>query len=164
MSRSSWLLLPVALFLSGCGGGGSGVSTVPVTGVVTLDGSPLPGATVSFSPQGGGGRAAVGTTDIDGKFSLMTVAPGDGAVPGSYGVAVTKKAIAAAAATGDARHSGGQMTPEQTQAMMDAVKGAKPVEAKSDLPERYASASSSGLTATVEARGTNNFTFELQSN
>ena len=78
--------LPVlVLTQAGCG------PTVTVKGVVTLDGNPLPGATVLFVPEAGGaGRPASGLSDDAGHFRLTTYRPGDGAVPGTYRVVVTK--------------------------------------------------------------------------
>jgi len=67
----------------GCGQG----KTVKVEGVVTLDGKPLPAATVIYVPVGDG-RAASGRTDQDGIFRLTTFRTDDGAVPGEYKVTV----------------------------------------------------------------------------
>jgi hypothetical protein len=75
----------LALLGVGCSGG---AKTVPVEGVVTLDGKPLPNATVLFIPQEPGGRDAHGTTDADGAFSLSTDRSADGAFPGAYKVTV----------------------------------------------------------------------------
>jgi hypothetical protein len=67
----------------GCGKG----SVTKVEGVVTLDGKPLPGATVSFVPVGEG-KPAFGRTDNDGSFRLTTFRTDDGALPGEYQVTV----------------------------------------------------------------------------
>jgi hypothetical protein len=62
-----------------------------VKGLVTLDGRPVPGATVLFMPEGpGGGRPASAFTGLDGAFTLTTFRPGDGATPGAYRVLVRK--------------------------------------------------------------------------
>lgn len=57
------------LWTSGCGGG---VSDMPelasVSGKVTLDGEPVVGILVLFKPDSG--RAAIGTTDAEGKYTL----------------------------------------------------------------------------------------------
>lgn len=71
------------LLLTGCGGG----EFAPSTGVVNVDGAPASGATVIFHPASGADRAT-GRTDESGRFSLMTVTPGDGARPGEYVVTV----------------------------------------------------------------------------
>jgi hypothetical protein len=73
-------LLPLA---AGCGQ----AKTVKVAGVVTLDGKPLGGATVTFTPVGDG-RPASGRTDTDGSFRLTTFRSDDGALPGEYKVLV----------------------------------------------------------------------------
>ena len=61
----------------GCGSKTS-LDTVPVTGIVKLDGTAVEGATVTFVP-GGGGKAASGTTDATGRYNLTTQDPDDGA-------------------------------------------------------------------------------------
>ena len=85
-SRVRGLML-LALAAVGCGGK---YSPVAVEGTVTLDGQPLDGAMVSFLPQEGAGRAATGMTDADGTFQLTTFQEGDGALPGTYRVIVTR--------------------------------------------------------------------------
>jgi hypothetical protein len=77
------LLCPVLLFSVGCGTRGLS----KVEGVVTLDGAPLPGATVSFMPVGEG-RSASGLTDGNGYFTLSTFRTDDGALAGDYKVIV----------------------------------------------------------------------------
>lgn len=72
------------LLAAGCGGEGK---TIKVAGVVTLDGKPLSGATVTFIPVGEG-RAASGMTDADGNFRLTTFRTEDGALAGEYKVTV----------------------------------------------------------------------------
>jgi hypothetical protein len=59
-----------------------------VEGIVTLDGKPLPGATVSFVPVNKEGKPAFGRTDKDGSFRLTTIRTDDGAQPGEYQVVV----------------------------------------------------------------------------
>ena len=76
----------IALAL-GCGHS----NLTPVEGVVTLDGKPLSGTTVSFMPTGEG-RPATGQTDADGKFRLTTFTTYDGALPGEYKVVITVSA------------------------------------------------------------------------
>ena len=77
--------LVVWIALAGCG---REATTVPVRGTVTLDGQPLPRATVQFLAQDRGGRDALGTTDADGLFRLSTFKPRDGAFAGKYKVVV----------------------------------------------------------------------------
>jgi hypothetical protein len=88
-SPSSFILHPSSLLLAslvltaGCSGSG----TVKVKGIVTLDGQPLSGATVTFEPVGQG-HPAGGITAQDGVFRLTTYRTGDGALPGEYRVTV----------------------------------------------------------------------------
>ena len=86
-TRGVHLVALLGLVLSGCGGRG----TAPVQGVVTLDGTPVAGATVLFMPDGqDGSRPASGFTSSDGTFRLTTYQADDGALPGKYRVVVQK--------------------------------------------------------------------------
>jgi len=85
-TRVHWTLLAwAALLLAGCGKG-----TFPVEGIVTLDGKPVPGATVLLMPEAGNGRAASAFTDEEGNFCVTTYSDGDGALPGQYSIVVTR--------------------------------------------------------------------------
>lgn len=70
---------------------------VPVSGVITFQKKPLPGAAVTFFPTGNDAvRAAYGLTDESGKYELMTPISGVsteksmGAVPGTYQVIISQ--------------------------------------------------------------------------
>jgi hypothetical protein len=63
--------------------------TYPVTGVVTYQGNPVEGATVTFI---GEKYSATGRTDSQGRYKLTTFQAGDGAVPGDYQVTIMKMA------------------------------------------------------------------------
>ena len=78
------LLCAMILTTAGCGGL---PKPIKVKGIVTLDGKPVPGATVTFTPVDEG-RVASGRTDDDGSFRLTTFATDDGALPGTYKVVV----------------------------------------------------------------------------
>jgi hypothetical protein len=66
-----------------------------VSGVVTLDGKPLPHAFVSFQPMAqsegsaSAGPGSVGKTDEQGRFKLYTDRYGEGAVVGTHRVRIT---------------------------------------------------------------------------
>ena len=86
------LLTLIPLTIAGC----SGDKYAPVSGVVTLRGAPVAGATVVFTPNpaGEGTASATAITDSDGTFRLQTNLPGgvtkSGAAPGTYKVTVSK--------------------------------------------------------------------------
>ena len=77
------------VIVSGCVG-----SDLPdlhdVTGVVTLDKTPLPGAEVYFAPLGGRGRTSMGITDNDGRFTLQFNSKAKGTVLGKHSVTFSK--------------------------------------------------------------------------
>ncbi len=64
--------------LAGCGAGGPEIAYV--TGKVTMDGKPLPNATVVFVPENG--RPAGATTDEEGEYVLNFAQGRKGAIPG----------------------------------------------------------------------------------
>jgi hypothetical protein len=125
--------LVVAAALVGCGGGTAGVS-----GVVTLDGQPLEGATVSFTPasgDGGGIGGSYGKTDAQGRYTLKTV-NGDRA-----GAAIGKHKVTISQAKADPTN------PEGI--------------AKDIVPAKYNT--KSDLTFDVPSGGTDNADFALKS-
>ncbi|MEP3478770.1 MAG: carboxypeptidase-like regulatory domain-containing protein [Fuerstiella sp.] len=60
----------------------------PVSGNVTLDGNPLPGVTLTFTPVGSG-RPSVAVTDIDGNYTLEYLTDAKGAMIGKHKVVVS---------------------------------------------------------------------------
>jgi len=89
------LLLLIALWI-GCDSNRSGLNLVPVEGTITLDGAPLAGADVEFTPQnvqanadGLGGSSGFGNTDDSGHFEMYT-ASYNGIQPGEYLVRINK--------------------------------------------------------------------------
>src|SRR5262245_63020270 len=91
--RTRFLVLLVVAGAAGCGTRG----LAPVSGRVTLDGSPAAGVHVSFQPVGsegqknpGGGSYAI--TDNDGRFTLKTVDKDqNGAFVGKHRVEITTR-------------------------------------------------------------------------
>ena len=151
-------------FVAGCSSN-SNPPTIPVTGIVTLDGKPVSGAMVKFEPSEGS-QVASGTSDANGKYVLGTFAGGDGAMKGKYGVSVTK--IQTEAGTSSYELSAQTPAPEvksdgKDQKLddmyaaygnaykgtpKDAGKGKQPA-AKNDLPKKYEQANTSGLSFEV---------------
>lgn len=85
MNVRAWCVLLTALWLTGCGGGGDGqLPTTKAEGTVTLNGQPLKSGTILLHPVEAG-KHATGVVQ-DGKFSLSTYAPQDGAVIGRHKV------------------------------------------------------------------------------
>lgn len=92
-------VLLVSLLLTGCGGDdGSALQLpeklIPVTGQVTLDGKPLPGALVLFLPPADQEpwREARGVTDQQGNYELIYYGEHKGTVPGEHEVRITARA------------------------------------------------------------------------
>jgi hypothetical protein len=110
-------LVGVALIvlLSGCG---KSYKTVPVSGLVTLDGDPLPNATVMFIPEAeGSSKAALpsstATTGEDGRYSLVLTVAGKtkpGAVVGKHKVFIT---LGAPGSSNDAQPTFHQQLPQR---------------------------------------------------
>lgn len=84
MTNRMWLL--IGLFCVGCS---ARVPLYPVSGTVEYQGKPLTTGTVAFHHDDGVSPLAKGEIQADGKFTLGTYSPDDGAVPGKYTVTVT---------------------------------------------------------------------------
>jgi hypothetical protein len=80
-----WLLLILAAGLAGCGGPKK-PTTHTVSGIVLYKDKPLANVGVTFYPEKG--RSATGKTDAEGRFTLTTFGPSDGALPGKHKVAI----------------------------------------------------------------------------
>jgi hypothetical protein len=131
---ASCLTMALAVACASCG-----KSIYPVTGTVTLKGSPVSGATVFFYRQGGNPMnevAIIGIVQEDGSFELVCGSLGKGAPPGDYDVVIEWKQV--------------------------SVKGAgRPQRGPDMLKGRYADPKHPLLHATVEANTNELPPFEL---
>jgi hypothetical protein len=120
--------------------------TVPVNGVVRYNGKPLDGARVTFT-NSAAGISAYALTDAQGKFTLTTFEPGDGAAPGHYQITVTK-AIETGHPTAKTAppifRSGGAPQPRWL------------------IPQKYSNLATSKLSADVAESGNDEIVLELQ--
>lgn len=86
-----WQILAMAAVFCASGCGGTGVA--PVSGKVTLDGKPLPNATVIFLPDSqelNPGPGSQGKTDASGHYALQLMTKEvKGAVVGRHKVSIT---------------------------------------------------------------------------
>lgn len=117
-----------------CAGCGSGL--MPVSGSVTLDGTPVVEAFVSFKPAEGG-RPVSTVTDAAGRFEFRTDTVG-GLAAGVYQVTVTKTELVG--------------TPPD-QGSLTAIPpdfDGNRVRERWITPPRYAKSETSGLSSTVE--------------
>lgn len=144
----------IAVVVSGCSRNAKPTRT-PVSGVVSYQGKPVEGATVSFSPIGTG-VIATAITDSSGKYALHTFEEGDGAVPGDYRVTIAKMITEDKMA--------GKSPDEISEAYiaMQARGEAIPQpQVKYLLPKQYATAETSTETASVKPGQPNTFDFNL---
>lgn len=117
---------------------GHGKAVTPVSGKVFYRGSPAVGAEIVFHPLDAATKkradSARGRVEADGSFRLTTYRAFDGAAAGAHQISIIWYPPAPA--------NGGERGVNR-------------------LPEHYAHAETSKLTATVEAGGRNEFVFEL---
>lgn len=154
-------LAACAVAITGCPSGGAVVDTEHVRGVVTLDGEPVPEATVMFSPvTEGQGMAATGNTDANGVYELTAASTGEGAakagagtLPGEYYVGVIKSVTETGMSEEEAHEKGVEYVAP--------APGEAP-EVTHVVPVKYNSPKDSGLKVTVEA-GSNDIPIKLTS-
>lgn len=136
--RQASFVLAVSLAVAGCGK--SGPEFAKVSGSVKISGKPLTAGSVSFISSDPKRNNANGNIGPDGKYTLQTTNPGDGAEVGEYTVIV----------------SGIDPNGLNTAAPGEPVKKmANPVPAKYDKPE------TSDLKFKVQS-GTNTYDIDLQ--
>jgi hypothetical protein len=164
-NRFSVILLGAAaivasLSIIGCGDDGLS-QRYAVSGTVTYKGAPLDKGLINFVPEAKEGRGAGGPIE-NGKYTLTTQDPGDGAFPGNYKVTVISKEdadeAAIKAATDKAAAKAG-MTRGAGARVDEAAAGKAIKKAKSRIPEKYAG-NNTPLKATVKPES-NTFDFTL---
>ena len=130
----AWLALAVLVPMA-CGS--SGPEMARVKGRVTYQGKPVPKGTITFQATAPEGRNATGQIDPDGYYTLQTEEPGDGALVGSYLVAISAR----------------------DEAVLDYIPK-KPIPPKFLVPAKYEDPAKSGLKRAVP-RGGGTMDFEL---
>jgi hypothetical protein len=136
------------LAILGCGDDGL-AKRYAVSGRVTFKGTPVSSGTITFVPEDSkAGRTATAVI-TDGSYKLTTLTPGDGAFPGKYQVSVVAR---------DADTSEVAKAPNSLRRIKQIA--AANLKARSILPEKYATPSTSGLTREVLAQS-NQIDFEL---
>jgi hypothetical protein len=149
--RRRWLILAACALLGGCGG----ATTAPVSGRVTYNGKPVTAGRIMFYPESG--RAAVGQLGPDGRYTLTTLQPGDGALLGSHRVAIEATRV------GPGSYQAPRSLEEEVELSRKGAPGGKVLVAGKVewlVPEKYARPETSGLTATVRS-GPNEINFDL---
>lgn len=126
----------VLLCVAGCGGGLDLPPAYPVTGKVTLQGSPMSGYVISFVSAMGGDVAASATLGSDGSYSLVTSDGRPGCTLGKHKIVLKPK--------------------NEIDAAQAAMKNMKPLskglpKEASKLPDTYGSARTSPKEVEVKA-------------
>jgi hypothetical protein len=146
MNRLSLLLLMLTITVPGCSSSyapqAEQAASVPAAGLMTWQGQPLAGFRITLHPADNQ-RPAAGVSDSEGRFVLGTNSPDDGAVVGTHKVSViweqpVDDGLGAAPA--------------------DPVAQKPPV----DLPAKFASPETSGLTLEVPSGGSSTLQLTLQ--
>jgi hypothetical protein len=143
--RHQAALLLAVFAIAGCGSAGTDIDRHIVSGMVTLDGKPLEGGTIQFSP-GPDVQPAIfsGTSIENGTYRLPSKG---GLPPGTYQVSISSAPPPAATSPSD---------PEEA---MKAAENAKPVVER--IPPQYNLRTE--LTITVKDAGETTANFELKS-
>ncbi len=144
------LLLPLcAILMSGCSEKGKPGRGVPVSGTITMGGSPLEGANVSFL---NGTFAGFARTDAAGKYRLV-----QGALPGTNKIVISKIEGGAEPVVNDPE-SGMDAGQMEAAAMGSGVEVEKP---KNLVPDEYGDSSRTKLTFEVPSGGADGVDFTI---
>ncbi|MFI4877114.1 MAG: hypothetical protein ACIALR_17300 [Blastopirellula sp. JB062] len=150
--KACFVIAAGLLLTTGCGKLGQWsesrqVMLYPVSGVVTLDGEPIDGAQVLLQPEEEAKQSLIGMgeTDASGRFSIVTVQAGEGAIAGPHKVRVVKTIV----------------TDDRTG--FDPEAYVPPVIEKNVLPAKYDSFEKSGLSVAVSDTQATYATIELDS-
>lgn len=151
LSVRYWLgFLVAVVFVPGCGESEpEETQTVfPVSGVVTMDGKPVTFASIQFHPQAGGDATQVyyGTTDMEGKYELVSPRGTPGCEPGTYTVTISKFA-----------QKDGSPLPADAGAPEFAALGVE------HMPPKYTDVAQSQLRAVIPQGGKTDLNFPLAS-
>ncbi len=161
VSRSAALLVgPALLSILGCSDDGL-EKRYPVSGTVEYNGKPVAKGEISFVPKDAAGHGASGPIKDGSYSSLTTLNPGDGVMPGDYTVTVTAKEMDSGQLAADtenlaSKHGMGKMTMIPPELLAKAHKAAK-----SSIPAKYESSTTSTLKATVKAES-NTLNYKLE--
>jgi hypothetical protein len=143
--------LGLPAFFAGCGSGDR-VEVYPTSGLVLFGGEPMMGGgAISFVPlDNQPGKAAGGTIDKEGKFTMSTYDPGDGSMAGKFRVVVVQSTVEEIETVGDTDIEGAEDTSAEF-----TVPEAK------RIPYTYADTANSPLMVEVKSDGINELTLEL---
>ena len=145
-----FLLIGLLIPVIGCDPKGRGLKVEFVEGVVTLDGEPVEGATITFIPvnEGEGAESAIGRSKEGGKYKLssMNGDPEKGAIAGEYRIIVTKTDVHTPSTEGMTYEQASNVTAIHTE-VLHAI---------------YRDRTKTPLTATVN-KGKNKIDIELKS-
>ena len=150
------------LLLTGCGGGDR-PALAKLSGIVTLEGVPVSGATISLVPVDGG-RVGTAVTDDSGRYTISTY-PGDandGAIVGKHKVGILKIGGEGALmlTQEETTDINNELAPASGE--VDGVtEAAKEPKIEYLVPKRYVNPNESNLTVEVPAAGNENANFEL---
>ena len=137
-----------AVMMTGCGGGGSPGRGVPVSGTITMGGTPLEGANVSFL---NGTFAGFARTDAAGKYRLV-----QGALPGTNKIVITKiEGEAEVVLDPESGMDAGQM---EAAAMGTSEEVEKPINL---VPDEYGDPNKTKLTFDVPSGGADGVDFSI---
>lgn len=137
---------------------GSRAGLVPAAGVVMYQGQPVADAEIEMRPESDTqpNCVAVGRTDAQGKFTLMTDRPNDGALPGKYKTVVKKQAQTI---NGKPRE---EYEKELRESGNDVVFDKNKIKTEDLVPSKYSDPINTPLIVEIPAKGDKNITITLE--
>jgi hypothetical protein len=132
------------LVIAGCGDDTGLGKRYPVSGTVTYKDQPVEKGQIAFIPVDPKEQRPANGFIENGRYTLTTATPGDGAMPGKYKVTIQSQSVDTTQVIETVKKQGGGGRQG------DIAKAAS--KAKNLIPSKYLLTDTSGLEATVEAR------------
>lgn len=145
-----FFLLVATIISAGCSGD---QKVGAVSGMITIDGTPVDLATVCFIPEFG--RSSVGKTDEKGRYTLNYVSGRKGALVGKHKVTVSTKYVAETNYSMETYNEEGAIK-------LSAAEQRRKRGRKETVPKKYRDRDETELMAVVEP-GSNEINFDLKS-
>jgi hypothetical protein len=151
MKKRIFFVLLCVLFIIGCNRSPI-PGLVPASGTILLDGKPIDGVSIVFTPQTGTTSDRIASTvSLENGTFILNILGYSGALPGKYNVVLLKETLIS------------KVSPEEEEKMLRDGEIPPEPEHVYHIPKDYQSAVTSGIVIEIPEEGNTHIRIELQS-